>query len=394
MKRIFLYGLLLCPVIVSGQDYPWRTWYGASLNPQDTMRVLNIFVNIVFDQCPTCDTLRDVQTPLWMPGPANSININPPAYLRDYMDVEFYPGHIRGSFTRRYAHASFNKFIVLGDFVVVNIAESRITPVAPGASFSERQLMDSTVALINETGGLRTLYEYDSSIALYDGSFSAGHEYRLKQAGNFNDRIDLVQFWIRNCTDKYGNLNGGGKAGIPLYKPLLINGKYYRADLVTYQGRLANSDPSHPASQMADIHELAHYLFRNSNSGHMGGGGLVNTGDLVTLNFNSGGWSLLGSAGSSLVSCNGYERWYLNWRGPDNDACPIAAGNRSSDIRRSDTVSTLYLRDFMTWGDVIRIQLPYKDSGALDQFIWLENHQIHQNGKEEFPGLLGKRMQR
>src|SRR4030042_3283723 len=101
----------------------------------------------------------------------------------------------------------------------------------------------------------------------------------------------------------------------------------------------------------------------------MGGGGPPNSGDLVTLTFNSGGWSLLGGAGSSLVSCNGFERWLLNWRGPDNDNYPIAAGNKSSDIQRSDTVQTFYLRDFITSGDVVRIKLPYKDSCALTQFI-------------------------
>lgn len=390
MKRVLLFCLLFFSLTVSGQDFTYRTCYGAGMNPLDTLRVLNIFINIVFDQCETCDTLRNVPTPLWMPGPANTINRNPPAYLLDYIDVEFDPDTIRGSFTRRYAQASFNKFIVLGDFVVVNIAESRITPDKPGARISYGQLLDSSIALINETGGLHTLYGYDSSITLYDGSYSAGREYQSKPAGLYNDRIDLVQFWARNCTDKYGGLNNGGKAGIGINKPLLINGKYCYADMVTYQGRLGNLDPSHPASQIADVHELAHYLIRMSNSGHMGGGGPPDIGNLITLNFNAGGWSLLGSAGSSLVSCNGFERWFLNWRGPDNDAFPIAAGNRSSDIQKSDTVQTFYLRDFITWGDVIRIKMPYLDSGALDQYLWLENHQIHHNGKEDFPAYWEK----
>ena len=37
---------------------------------------------------------------------------------------------------------------------------------------------------------------------------------------------------------------------------------------------------------------------------------------------------------------------------------------------------TFTLRDFVTYGDVIRIKLPYKDSEfASNQYIWLENHQ-------------------
>jgi hypothetical protein len=390
MKRILLFLLIPCGMAVSGQDYKYRTYYGDAINPQDTIRALNIFINIVFDQCETCDVLKDVPTPLWMPGPANTINVNPPAYLLNYIDVAFNPEHIHGSFTRRYAQASFNKFIVLGDYVVVNIAESRITPLKPGAPFSDHRLMDSSIALINETGGLHTLYGYDSTIKFYDGSYSAGRKFQSKPARVYNNRIDLIQFWVRNCTRKYGNLESGGSTGLVVSEPLLIHGNYYLADIITYQGRLGNNDLSHPTSQMADIHELAHNLIRNSNTGHMGGGGPPDLGDLTTLTFNSGGWSLLGSAGSSLVSCNGFERWYLNWRGPQNDKYPVAAGNEPSDIQRSDTVRTIYLRDFITSGDVIRIKLPYLDSGALNQYIWLENHQIHNNGKEDFPAFWEK----
>ncbi|MBN1415121.1 MAG: hypothetical protein JW973_08490 [Bacteroidales bacterium] len=387
MKRIIPVLLLLHTLSIASQDYTYCTRYGDNINPVDTIRILNIFVNIVFDQCDSCDILRGKSTPLWMPGPANTLNVNPPVYLNDYIDVEFDTANIRGAFTRFFAQASFNRFIVLGDYVIVNIAESKVTPDKPGASFSYQHLMDSSISLINEMGGLQTLYGHDSTITQYDGSFTANHFYKFKPANNFNDKIDIIQFWVRNCTAKFGSVDGGGKTGINISKKINIHGKYYGADVVTYQGRLGNNDLSHPTSQMTDVHELAHNLIRNSNTGHMGGGGPLNIGDLTTLDANSGGWSLLGGAGSSLVSCNGFERWWLNWRGPYNNRYPIAASNDSSDIQKNDGTRTFYLRDFMTWGDVVRIKLPYLDSGALNQYIWLEYHAIHKNGKVDFPAF-------
>ncbi len=116
----------------------------------------------------------------------------------------------------------------------------------------------------------------------------------------------------------------------------------------------------------------------------MGGGGPVNIGDLVTLEFNSGGYSLIGSAGSGMISCNGFERWRLNYRGPTNSSFPIAAGNINADIVKADGPKTFYLRDFITYGDAIRIKLPYIDDGALNQYIWLENHQVHHNDQEDY----------
>jgi hypothetical protein len=43
------------------------------------------------------------------------------------------------------------------------------------------------------------------------------------------------------------------------------------------------------------------------------------------------------------------------------------------------------MRDFITYGDAVRIKMPYIDAGALSQYLWLEYHQIHKNNKEDYP---------
>jgi hypothetical protein len=291
------------------------------MSPTGTLRALNIFVNIFYDQTPIDDPLAGALTPLWMPGQINSINNNPPAYLEGFTDNEFNPDLIMGSFTKRFAEASFDQLIVLGDFIVVNIAQSRITPGNPGGSFKYTDLIKESIKLINENRGLHAIYNHDS-IADYDGmQISPSGRFVFKDR-NYNNKIDLVQFFIRNCTKKHGSLDNGGHTGFTIVEPILINGIPYYFDTGTCQGAIGNRDLAHPSSQPTEIHELAHTILGMTNSAHMGGGGPVNIGDLVSLEFNSGGYSLIGSAGSGMISCNGFERWRLNYRGPLTIASP------------------------------------------------------------------------
>ena len=96
-----------------------------------------------------------------------------------------------------------------------------------------------------------------------------------------------------------------------------------------------------------------------------------------------GGHGLFGESG--LVSCNGYERWRMHWKHPNAPHYISAHGHANSDIKKADGNRSFYLRDFVTFGDAIRIQLPYKDSPeASNQYIWLENHQIGRNNKLDF----------
>jgi hypothetical protein len=382
MRRIpFL--LMLFYSLNSFSQGTYKTCYGDYMSPTGTLRALNIFINIIYDQTPGDDPQAGAITPLWLPGEINSINDSPPTYLDGFMDNEFIPGNISGSFTKRYAEASFNQLIVLGDYTVVNIPQSRITPDKPGGSFNYTGLIEESIKLINEKGGLKAIHHHDS-ITDYDGMQITSSGRFLFKDRNYNNKIDLVQFFVRNCTRKHGSLDNGGHTGFTIGEPILISGTYYYFDTGTCQGAVGNRDLAHPSSQSTEIHELAHNILGMSNSAHMGGGGPVNIGDLVTLEFNSGGYSLIGSAGSGMISCNGFERWRLNYRGPTNSSYPIAAGNINADIVKEDGPKTFFLRDFVTHGDAIRIKLPYIDDGALNQYIWLENHQIHHNDQEDY----------
>lgn len=288
------------------------------------------------------------------------------------MDTEYNPNNIHGTFTKIFGMASFKKFIVIGDHMIVNIAQSKITPVNTKYGFSARKLVDSTIALINQKGGLNTIYGHNSLIQ-YDGSKVTKYS-RFKYKGYLNnDNIDFIQFIVRNSTSKYGGHNIGSGIGEMILDDntkLKVGTKLVLNDGGTLQV-VGSRNLANPEVPPNEVHEMGHNLLGMSNAIHMGGGGPVHSyGYILTTLEKNGGWSLMGGSSSSLVSCSGFDRWRLGWK-PDSSAYPIVVNKIISDITKADGVKSYYLRDFITTGDVIRIKLPYQDAGTQNQYIWL-----------------------
>ena len=106
IRKMVLFFLVTYSQDCQSQQY--RTYYGDKMPPTGRLHTLNIFINIIFDQTPGDDPVEDADTPLWQPGTPNSVNSNPPAFLKGFMDNEYDPENIRGSFTKRFAEVSFN----------------------------------------------------------------------------------------------------------------------------------------------------------------------------------------------------------------------------------------------------------------------------------------------
>ncbi len=110
-------------------------------------------------------------------------------------------------------------------------------------------------------------------------------------------------------------------------------------------------------------HEFAHTLYDAPHTAYRNG--------VVGKHFDTtDGYGMIG--GPMLDCANGWERWYMNW-------ITLQASGTSANVTGPAALSAggLYtLRDFITTGDVVRIQLP--NSRATDgtyQYLWLENHQ-------------------
>jgi len=358
------------------------------------MRMLNIMINIIYDQTPERDPLINKTEHPWQPGKPNSINSNVPAFLDKYMDPDLINRNPQGMITRYYYESSLGNFICLGDFIMVDIAQSRLTPDSPGSSFSANDLIIAAVILINEKGGVKTIFGHDS---LSDFDFMEHGRAGLPKSTKPNGKLDFIQFIFRNsCSvvDQDGKqlyYYGQNNPGEGVFKPsglgksnlVRFNNKYYEDEMLSYQN-LGMAELLYLTKTIV-IHEFAHSLL-GGNDFHTSGGNHYGTYSACPFIGLQGGWGLMGGYAASLVSCNAYERWRLGWTSAEYNpqSFPISVGGLNSDITRDMGDKTFILRDFVSTGDALRIKLPYIDEGASNQYIWLENHQIGKNGKFDF----------
>lgn len=358
---IFLVALLLCINAVfcaegmNGAALP-RSWNGYLLPPHGSYRALIIYVNIIYDAS-VPDSVASNE--IWPQAQTEGINVDTaswPAYLTDFIDVEYNPDNVHGMFTKLFAESSFNNLIVTGDFMIVNIKH---TSVSQGEEFKSIPLLDSVMSVINQNGGLNTQNGYNSI-----------QDYATIDTTKF----DLVHFIIRNARPGYGDYGpGNGSAGAGDWIRIKTSeGEIYSALQSSVQC-VGNIDISlNPTSII--IHEFSHLIF-GPNSFHTSGG--HSWGGKMCFPAIQYGYGLMGGASSGLVNCNGFDRFRAGWLSDENTTgWPITASGVISDISRENGNQSFILRDFITSGDVVRIKLPFIQAPASNQYIWLENHKM------------------
>ena len=345
MRKVLFLLLFALPIFLFGQ---FHSWDGQSIAPNAKIRCLNVFVNIIYDVHPDTNNIFNNPHLYWptITDP-NLEGINTaaiPTYLLDWMDTVYNPGQLHGTCTRLYGESSFDSLQITGDFVVVNLKEST---VLSHGDFDSKTIRDVAIDML----------EQSSAFTLF------GH-YGLS---DFYARSVL----IRNITKSYGGLNPGSGSGGRFTLQCVGDGDFY-------------ANPTNIVT-----HEISHGLF-GSNNFHTSGGNHRGSGCVMPFLNIQCGYGLMGAAGSGLVCCNGYERWRMHWKHPQS-VDYISARNITntqsvvSDISKESGNRNFILRDFITYGDVVRIKLPYKDSEtSSNQYIWLENHQIGSNGKLDF----------
>ncbi|MDR2084884.1 MAG: hypothetical protein LBP67_07810 [Bacteroidales bacterium] len=345
-----------------GYDFPTKGTY----------RMLVIFINIIYDVTPDLDP-NIINGWGWEADTIGGINLRPPKqYFDDVFDTHNTLPR-QGFFTKYMSECSFDSLVILADFTSVGIRQSQIQ--SDGGSFEYLKLRDSTLSFINNEGGLQAYYNHNS-ISDYDNA-TCGYP----PTPTNNDKLDYVAFFVLNPTLIHGGSTirpGCGVTASGMNKKIKISNVEYNIEAWTMFG-IGIISLKHSGSIL--IHEFAHGLL-GGNEFHTSGGNHLGTKSINTFIYKQQGFGLFNS-GNSFRSCNAYERWRLGWQHPSNTAHRIAAGGKNSDIvSQFSGIQTFYLRDFVTYGDVIRIKLPYKDSEeASNQYIWLENHQVGRNGK-------------
>ncbi|MDX9942176.1 MAG: hypothetical protein RBS53_08140 [Bacteroidales bacterium] len=405
IARLFLLVMMVTGIsfFAGGQDErPLKSHYGNMIDPHGQYRFLNVFINIIYDETPWVDPIEDPND-TWPEAYEQGINTAVPVYLGQFMDTEYYSSGGYGIMTRLYRESSFDRLVLLGDFVVVNLRQSQIAKSNDRhfgkelGVFSLQAMVRAAIELINKNGGLKTIYGYND-ISEYDRfSPTSMGKPKPKEA---NGKIDFIQIMTRNTTYvdtsfvrdgktvnhrlQYGQLRYG--QGWGNYKPpvdLRLAGESYGYDLGTIQCVGDVNITDNPTNIIQ--HEFSHNLFGGNNF-HASGGNHYTGGGTNTFIGAEGGYGLMGSYHSSLLSCNGYERWRMQWTSPEYNPLghPIQAGGVPSDLSREDGPGSFVLRDFVSTGDAIRILLPYKDEGASNQYLWLENHQVGRNNKLDY----------
>jgi hypothetical protein len=350
---------------------PFNSQNGYTFPTKGTYRILTVFVNIIYDVTPQADP-GHVNNWGWNVLGQEGINLLPPTqYFNDIFDVNAINPR-QGYFTRFFSECSFDSLLLIGDFTSVEIKQSRIK--ANGGRFSHEDLIYAVIDYINSTGGLQTIYGHNS-ISDYDNATSLTGKNIPNQANNM---IDYIAFPVLNPTSTYGGFDAvSGYTTSYLTKAIkLSDGELYFVENWTAFG-VGHISLKHEPDIL--VHEFSHSLL-GDNSFHTSGGNHLKVYNINTFMGKQKGYGLFHSA---FRSCNAYERWRLGWQSSSNTAYDIASNGVSSDI---DTIftgtRTYYLRDFVTYGDAVRIKLPYKDSDdASNQYIWLENHQVGNNGK-------------
>ena len=368
-------ALALFVLLVSVASAQQNSWDGWKVKPRGEIRMLNFFVNIIYDVSPEREK-KFVKIDHWNTVLLESINQNPPDYLLRLMDTVYNPNALYGCITRLYGESSFNELQITGDFVVVNIKESRVLKFG---NFNESNIEKAAIDFINEQGGLQTMYGHDD-ISYYDI--------------NGSGKIGFIQFFFRNITKEYGGDNAGSgyfSTSMLSGHKLLMKGSYYPFSGVGTAQCVGTRDVSVNPTGIVQ-HEISHSFF-GPNSFHTSGGNHRRSAEYMPFLQLQGGYGLMGGSGSALVSCNGYERWRMHWihesNRNDNNwwivARDINDNPVNADISKDDGTQTFILRDFVTYGDAVRIKLPYKDSeSSSNQYIWIENHQSGRNGKLDF----------
>jgi len=123
MKKYFL--MILAILFASNLFSQSNSWDGRGISPNSKFRVLNFFINVIYDETDSLNNTFPLNDP-WPRAYNEGINNEAiPNYLLGFMDT-VYSSQNNGVITRQFGEYSFDSLQMIGDFVVVNVKESRV----------------------------------------------------------------------------------------------------------------------------------------------------------------------------------------------------------------------------------------------------------------------------
>lgn len=386
MKKILLLIILTFQLIISYSqvDYTEYNWdifeddnidyndpsqlknskNGFILSPHGEIRCIVAFVELIYR-----DSIDD---PCYS-GTTNWPKGELPIWKDELFKIHASDSSTNCHITNYYSQASSNNHIVLGDYLMapdnggvfqVNTINGRVDELAV-INVINQKLGDSIIT----AGGLTSISDFDKWTPTHDG---------VEKVDESNNRWDFFVIVVRNSKNPK-NTNGFTWGNTSSNYSLL--GYSFDACTIVCTNSII---PTHIIR-----HEYAHMLLGGNNF-HSGGGGW-GSGKGNYWIPQVGGWGLLGLYNCSLWSWSAWDRQRLGWKHPSSNY-EISARNSDNTLEvNGDLDATIEsdagvytLRDFVTYGDAIRIKLPFiNDDNEYQQWLWIENHQgTNRNGSE------------
>lgn len=330
-----------------------RSEHGWYLAPYGTIRVLVLFAEIDWDE----DRSKDPQpegSKLWPKGQL-------PTWKDDLFDPHPLPLP-RTEVSRYYHDISLGQYTMLGDYVdhlfVLRQSEHKTIGNAHGIN-------RIVITEANKLPGLRTKNGF--SVADFDMWKRGGRPGMPKELGPDDPHsYDHIMVILRNSTLTHGQGSVDPGSSGKLFG--------YESDSQSRFGAM-NGLPFEILK-----HEFNHMLLGGNNFHSGGGNGAMFQSYFISL---QGGWSTMGAASSSLLTCTAWDRDRLGWK-PEGAIHRIRARDGAGREVDSDLdpvagdTGIFVLRDFVTTGDVLRIRMPFLPEEGYQQWLWVENHLGHQ----------------
>lgn len=358
MKKIF--GGICLMLLFSTLHAQPCSRNGCKIAPYDTIRMFVVFADVI-------NFPDSVNVPNWNYGEL-------PAYKDQIIDYTA-TGILNSEASREFKEASFDRLKVIGDYYprLIQINYSDLSTSFGLIHIGLPNIIDS---LNLKPGSIFTQHGFQlNDFDLWDFLSPGDSLYKEKHHGPDNYIDVFVVIW-RNSL-----INSNARTGGMFFKKnmfRLIKNMYGINSVI----HVYYDNPSGVIR-----HELSHGLI-GANRYHTGGAGTGACGHFLS---NISGYSLLSSFNCNLRFCNGWDRWWLGWKNPNNTFF-FSARNSNGDEQFSDLVygqtlenNEFILRDFARYGDVVRIKLPYLkdyDTTVRNQYLWIENHQLDRESVE------------
>lgn len=357
-----------------------RTDLGFLLPTRDTVYVLVVFAEVDYTECGE-DPHEKQFGHVWGRTPDGHTRVpeDADALLDPWLSS---PESARGIITRTYGEASFWQFVVLGDYVP-EVVRVPCTALPKPATYSLRQEVELVARALKDKP-LRTAHglaweHFDRWQLLPQKAGLPKVRSPLPAPADYRPRLDVLFIIWRNlayrlniqkppfpCNYGFGLWTCDSPVPIGPFTGGIETASSYTT-CGTAQG-----------AAVGFLVEFFHGLY-GGNHWHTAGGAGWHTFPFLPVCRG------LSTQGSRPVYAIGYDRWIMGWQSPQK-AYLISALDENgievpTDLQQPDRPETLrvWLRDFLTTGDAVRIRLPYTEKGGSavkNQYLWLENRRF------------------